>query len=194
MLSFIPHSVRRAQAGFVRNPAACWSINVPQWIPAPKKAVAVDMAAVDRTVDVLTRFVAAWVTQSRDARREYAVREAGAKWTREAWTPAWSNVMEYEDMLAKAAKAREHLRLVSMPEAEWHAYCRAAIADAPNLGPLVTEWAPINAERAAIAEQERVWQEMSCARLHNRQRAAPVRVARVVVRGHFATLGDSDSE
>lgn len=190
MLSLVPHSVRRARAGFVRNPAAGWSINIPQWIPKPKAAVPVDMVRVDRVVDVLTRFVAAWVVQSRDARREYAVREAGAAWTRAAMTPNWADIMERDDR-------REWLRKITMPDSEWRAECRARIAATQELGPLIREWVPINAERdaraARLAEQERAWQELSRASLHNRQRPAQVR--RVVVnRGRFAALDGSDSE
>ena len=66
----------------VRNPAAGWSINIPQWIPAPKKSTPVDMVAVDRVVDVLSRFVATWVSQSREMRRVARIREAGYKFSR----------------------------------------------------------------------------------------------------------------
>jgi hypothetical protein len=195
-MMFIPASVLRARAGFIRNPAACWSIHVPKWIPAPKKSVAVDMAAVDHTVDVLQRFVASWVAQSRNARREYAVRAAGEKWRLDAWNPAWSKVMENEDVLAKLAVAREHTRLISMTEPEWHAYCREQIRLSRDVGPLMVAWTPINVKRRAIAERiaehDRVWQEMSRATLHNPQRPAQVRVARVT--GRFAALDGSDSE
>ena len=192
MLSLVPHSVRRARAGFVRNPAAGWSINIPQWIPKPKAAVPVDMVRVENVVNVLTRFVAAWVTQSRNARSAARVRAAGEAWTQFAMQPNWADIVEREER-------REWLRKVSMPETEWKAECRARIAATQELGPLIREWVPINAERDAIAarlaEQERVWQELSRSRVHNRQRAAPVRVARVVVnRGRFAALGGSDSE
>jgi len=194
-MMFIPASVLRARAGFIRNPAACWSIHVPKWIPAPKKSIVVDMVAVDRTVDILQRFVATWVAQSRNARREYAVREASAKWTREAWDPAWSKVMEIEDVLAKAAKARENARFISMPEREWHAYCREQIRIHQDVGPLMVAWVPINVRRAVFAEQQRVWEEVSRPQLHNQQRTAGVRVPRVVARsGRYAALGDSDSD
>jgi hypothetical protein len=186
MLSLIPHSVSRARAGFVRNPAAGWSINTPQWVLPPKK---VDMVKVDRVVAILERFVARWVTQSRDARRAYAAREAGARWTREAWTPAWSNVMEVEDARARIARRREFVRLIQMPEADWHAHCRAEIAAATNIGPLVEAWQPINAARAQyLIQTAQVWNEVV---LHNRQQAAGVRVARVV-RNHFDTGSDSE--
>jgi hypothetical protein len=201
MLSFVPHSVQRARAGFVRNPAACWSLNVPQWIPKPKAAVPVDMARVDHVVDVLTRFVAAWVVQSRNARREYSVREAGDKWRRDAMNPNWADMTEREERRDAARARREYRRKVTMPESEWHAECRARIAamrkGIDDLEPLIREWVPINAERDAIAarldEEERVWQEMSRSRLHNQQRPAQVR--RVVVsRSRFAALDSSDSE
>ena len=199
MLAFVPHSVRRCRAGFVRNPAAGWSLNIPQWIPAPKKSTPVDMAAVDRVVDTLTRFVATWVSQSREMRRVARIREAGAAWTRAAMTPNWGLMMEREDIRQREFIRRERMRFVAMSDADWRAYCRAEIAAARDIGPLMVAWVPINAMRDANAEsrreQERVWQEISRAGLHNTQRSAPVRVSRVVInRGRFAALGGSDSE
>jgi len=199
MLAFVPHSVRRCRAGFVRNPAAGWSLNIPQWIPAPKKSAPVDMAAVDRVVDTLTRFVATWVSQSREMRRVARIREAGAAWTRAAMTPNWGLMMEREDIRQREFIRRERMRFVAMSDADWRAYCRAEIAAARDIGPLMVAWVPINAMRDANAEsrreQERVWQEISRAGLHNTQRSAPVRVSRVVInRGRFAALGGSDSE
>jgi hypothetical protein len=192
MLSFVPHSVMRHRAGFVRNPAAGWSINVPQWIPAPKKPT-VDMVAVDRVVGVLTRFVAAWVVQSRTARSAARAREAGEAWTRWASSPNWANMAEREDRRAATAARREFARCVNMPEAQWKAECRAAIAAARDVGPLMAAWVPIWAARDAktareLVEHTQVWNEVA---LHNRQRPAQRRVARVV-RNHFAI--DSDSE
>ncbi len=192
MLSFIPHSVSRRRAGFVRNPAAGWSIHVPQWIPAPKKST-VDMAAVERVVDTLTRFVAAWVSQSRNARRAARSRAAGEAWTRSAMMPNWANMMEHEERQRAVAARRDFNRFVAMPDADWRAYCRAEIAAARDVGPLMTAWVPINAARDAVAarklaEHTQMWHEM---RLHNRQMPAQRRVARVV-RNRFAM--DSDSE
>jgi hypothetical protein len=199
MLAFVPSSVRRCRDGFVRNPAAGWSINIPQWIPAPKKSTPVDMAAVDRVVDTLTRFVATWVAQSREMRRQARIREAGAAWTRAAMTPNWALMTERAEAREREFARRERMRFVAMPEADWRAYCRAEIAAARDLGPLMAAWVPINAMRdaneAARREQERVWQEIARAGLHNGQRAAPVRVSRVVInRGRFAALDGSDSE
>jgi hypothetical protein len=199
MLAFVPSSVRRCRAGFVRNPAAGWSLNIPQWIPAPKKSTPVDMAAVDRVVNTLTRFVAIWVSQSREMRRVARIREAGAAWTRAVMTPNWALMTERDEIRQREFIRRERMRFVAMPEAEWYAYCRAEIAAVRDVGPLMVAWVPINAMRdanaAAKREQERVWQEISRAGLHNSQRAAPVRVSRVVVnRGRFAALGGSDSE
>jgi hypothetical protein len=199
MLAFVPSSVRRCRDGFMRNPAAGWSLNIPQWIPKPKAAVPVDMAAVDRVVDVLSRFVATWVSQSREMRRVARIREAGAAWTRAAMSPNWALMAEREVAREREFARRERMRFVAMPDAEWRAYCRAEIAAVRDVGPLMAAWVPINAMRdanaAAKREQERVWQEISRAGLHNSQRAAPVRVSRVVVnRGRFAALGGSDSE
>ena len=200
MLSFVPHSVMRHRAGFVRNPAAGWSIHVPQWIPAPKKKPTVDMVAVDRVVGILTRFVAAWVVQSRTARSAARVREAGEAWTRWAMSPNWANMAEREDRHAAIAARREFARCVNMPEAQWKAECRAAIAAARDVGPLMAAWVPIWAARdakaaanaVAVAEQKLVWQEISRPGLHNRQRTASTIVARVTLRNRFAI--DSDSE
>jgi hypothetical protein len=199
MLAFVPSSVRRCRDGFVRNPAAGWSLNIPQWIPAPKKSTPVDMAAVDRVVNTLTRFVATWVSQSREMRRVARIREAGAAWTRAAMTPNWALMTERAEIREREFIRRERMRFVAMPDAEWRAYCRAEIAAVRDVGPLMAAWVPINAMRdanaAAKREQGRVWQEISRAGLHNGQRAAPVRVSRVVVnRGRFAALGGSDSE
>jgi hypothetical protein len=188
MLAFVPHSVRRCRAGFVRNPAAGWSLNTPQWIPAPKKSTPVDMAAVDRVVNTLSRFVATWLAQSREMRRVARIREAGAAWTRAAMMPNWALMTDREE-------ARERARFVAMSDADWRAYCRAEIAAARDVGPLMVAWVPINAMRdandAAKREQERVWQEIARAGLHNTQRSAPVRVSRVV-RNRFAIDSDSD--
>jgi len=199
MLAFVPSSVRRCRDGFMRNPAAGWSINIPQWIPKPKAAAPVDMAAVDRVVDVLSRFVATWVAQSREMRRVARIREAGDKWRHAAMTPNWALMTEREEAREREFARRERMRFVAMSDADWRAYCRAEIAAARDVGPLMTAWVPINAMRdanaAAKREQERVWQEISRAGLHNSQRAAPVRVSRVVVnRGRFAALDGSDSE
>jgi len=199
MLAFVPHAVTRRRAGFVRNPAAGWSLNIPQWIPAPKKSTPVDMAAVDRVVDALSRFVATWVSQSREMRRVACIREAGAAWTRAAMTPNWGIMMEREEIRQREFTRRERMRFIAMSDMDWRAYCRAEIAAAPDLGPLMAAWVPINAIRdandAARREQERVWQEIARAGLHNTQRSAPVRVSRVVVsRGRFAALDGSDSE
>jgi len=199
MLAFVPSSVRRCRDGFMRNPAAGWSLNIPQWIPKPKAAVPVDMAAVDRVVDVLSRFVATWVSQSREMRRVARIREAGDKWRHAAMTPNWALMAEREVAREREFARRERMRFVAMSDADWRAYCRAEIAAARDVGPLMTAWVPIHAMRdanaAARREQDRVWQEISRAGLHNGQRAAPVRVSRVVVnRGRFAALDGSDSE
>ena len=76
-IRFVPFSVKMRSRGFVRNPINSWSLSVPKWIPAPPSSPVVDMTKVDRVVDVLSRFVATWVAQSRAARREYRIREAG---------------------------------------------------------------------------------------------------------------------
>ena len=192
MLSLVPHSVSRARAGFVRNPAAGWSINIPQWVPKPVSTPKVDMAKVDRTIAVLTRFVAAWATQSRAAR----VREAGAAWTAAVMSDNWASSVDAEARREVIRARRERARLVGLSNADWHAYCREQIAATRDVGPLIEAWRPILCLREAqsidfvreVAAQAQVWNEVV---LHNTQRTAPRRVARVV-RNHFAL--DSDSE
>jgi hypothetical protein len=198
MLSLVPHSVSRARAGFVRNPAAGWSINTPQWVlaPAPKSTPVstpkVDMARVDRVVAVLTRFVATWAWRRREAR----IREAGARWTREVMSDNWANSVDAEFRRELVRRRRERNRLVALSNADWHAYCRAQIAEARDVGPLMEAWRDILWLREAqsidfvreVAAQAQVWNEVV---LHNTQKPAARRVARVV-RNHFAL--DSDSE
>lgn len=128
-IRFVPFSVKMRSAGFVRNPIRSWSLSVPQWIPAPIK---IDMVAVDRTVDVLARFVAKWVEQSRRLRREYAVRKAGEDWARGVWAINWGNLM-YE----------EEERILAMTELEFlaEAQFRIARCKASNAGVFpVIEW------------------------------------------------------
>ena len=198
MLSFVPHSVQRARAGFMRNPAAGWSLNIPQWIPKPKASPPVDMARVDHVVDVLSRFVATWVSQSREMRRQARIREAGDKWRLAAMTPNWADMSEREDRREIQRRRRQFQAWCTMPEEEWKAIGRQFISDARDIGPLIRDilrpvWEERDARAAALAEQERVWQEMTRSRLHNQQRPAQVR--RVVPnRGRFAALDGSDSE
>jgi hypothetical protein len=192
MLSLVPHSVSRARAGFVRNPAAGWSLNTPQWVPKPVSRPKVDMARVDRVIGVLGRFVATWVAQRREAR----IREAGARWTREVMSDNWANSVDAEFRRELVRRRRERNRLVALSNADWHAYCRAQIAEARDVGPLMEAWRDILWLREAqsidfvreVAAQAQVWNEVV---LHNKQKPAGRRVARVV-RNHFAI--DSDSE
>lgn len=183
-LRFVPFSVKMRAAGLVRNPIQCWSLSVPQWIPAPVK---VNMAAVDRTVNVLSRFVASWVAQSRTARREYAVREASERWTREAWSPAWSKVMELEDEKETILARIRFEAWCSMPEANWNRIARNMTASVRDVGILARDvLKPVYAERdrrAALAAIE-------SGRLHNRQMAAQIRVIRP--RNRFSTGSDSE--
>ena len=192
MLSLVPHSVSRARAGFVRNPAAGWSLNTPQWEPKPVSRPKVDMARVDRVIAVLGRFVATWVAHRREAR----IREAGARWTREVMSDNWANSVDAEFRRELVRRRRERNRLVALSNADWHAYCRAQIAEARDVGPLMEAWRDILWLREAqsidfvreVAAQAQVWNEVV---LHNKQKPAGRRVARVV-RNHFAL--DSDSE
>jgi hypothetical protein len=165
-IRFVPFSVKMRSAGLVRNPIRSWSLSVPQWIPAPIK---IDMVAVDRTVDVLSRFVARWVAQSRNARREYAVREASERWTREAWTPAWSKVMEMEDEKETILARIRFEAWCSMPEANWNRIARNMTASVRDVGILARDvLKPVYKERdrrAALAASKvvqtaQVWKEV----------------------------------
>jgi len=97
---FVPYSVVMRTRGFVHDP----SIRNPfvsAWVPAGQTKADMQRASfnrrVDHTVDVLTRFVAKWVEQSRRVRREYAVRKAGEDWTRAVWSVSWANLMYEEE-------------------------------------------------------------------------------------------------
>jgi hypothetical protein len=183
-LRFVPFSVKMRAAGLVRNPIQSWSLSVPQWIPAPIK---VDMAKVDRTVNTLARFVASWVAQSRRARREYAVREAGARWTREAWSPAWSKVMELEDEKAKILARIRFQAWCSMPEADWNRVARNMTAAVRDVGILARDvLVPVYAERDRRAALIAV---AAAQQLHNQQRPAQIRVIRP--RNRYDTGSDS---
>ncbi len=197
MLSLVPHSVRMRKAGLVRDPSVREMSMEPKWV-LPSETLAAKqgryMAKVDRVISVLTRFVSKCIRAMR-YRKAYMVffpaLRACEDWTRNAMLPNWGNMMYEEDRRVRAY-------FLAMSEDEWRAYCRAQIATTRDLSQLVAAWKPINAARdanlAKIREQERVWQEVSRAQLHNRQRAAPVRVARVVASGRYAALDGSDSE
>lgn len=165
-IRFVPFSVKMRSAGLVRNPIRSWSLSVPQWIPAPIK---VDMVAVDRTVNVLSRFVARWVAQSRTARREYAVREASERWTREAWSPAWSKVMEMEDEKETILARIRFEAWCSMPEANWNRIARNMTASVRDVGILARDvLKPVYTERdrraalasAKVVQTAQVWKEV----------------------------------
>jgi hypothetical protein len=165
-IRFVPFSVKMRSAGLVRNPIRSWSLSVPQWIPAPIK---IDMVAVDRTVDVLSRFVARWVAQSRTARREYAVREASERWTREAWTPAWSKVMEMEDEKETILARIRFEAWCSMPEANWNRIARNMTAAVRDVGILARDvLKPVYTERdrraalvsSKVVQTAQVWKEV----------------------------------
>lgn len=191
-LRFVPYAVQMRRAGFVPTHSKSWSIYSPKWIQAPPPSPAVDMAAVDRTIAVLSRFVAAWVVQSRTARSAARVREAGEQWRTAAMTPNWANLTEACERREAAARRREFASWCTMPEPQWKAIARQMIADAADIGPLIRDvLVPVWAARDRRSEVAQVWGEIVQPRLHNTQRPAQVRVARVV-RNRFAI--DSDSE
>jgi hypothetical protein len=183
-IRFVPFSVKMRKAGFVRNPVQSWSIYSPKWIPAPPPSPVVDMTKVDRVVDVLSRFVATWVAQSRKARSEYRVREAGRKWRDAALSPNWADLSEAHERREAILARRQFEAWCAMPEDQWRAIARGMIADARDIGPLIyAVLKPVWEERdrrtalAAVAAAER--------QLHNRQRV-------VRPRNRFDTGSDSE--
>lgn len=198
---FVPFAVHMRRAGFVPTHSKSWSIYSPKWIQAPPPTPAVDMAAVDRTVDVLARFVAKWVSQSRKARREYAHQLAldAAKYQPDLWY----DLAILDDR--QQAQRQQALRAAYpvMPVHQWRAAAAELVAEHKAAGkdllPLLQSLiVPVWEERdrraadqaRAVVEVAQVWGEMSQHRLHNRQRPAQVRVARVVNR--FDTGSDSE--
>jgi hypothetical protein len=189
MFNPIPFSVRMRNAGFVFDKHVR-SMNVyDKWVP--KGSTIADKkrnyaAKVDNTVDILARFVAKWTLQSRQARRP--TREA--HWSHRG--PNWGDIV-YE------AEQAETNKLVLMDEHTYSALRRGQIAEYKAAGrdilPLIRSWAHINELRDELArktalnvvQMAQVWAEVA-PKLHNKQRAAPIRVSR----NRFTI--DSDSE
>lgn len=188
-IRFVPFSVKMRSAGYIRNPVQCWSLSVPKWIPAPPPSPVVDMTKVDRVVDVLSRFVATWTKQSRNARREYRIREAGRTWHDSVMAVSWAELSEAHQRQEAMRARRQFAAWCSMPEREWMAVGREMMAAVRDIGPLLRDvLKPVWEERdrrtalavVAAAEQQ----------LHNRQRPAQVRVIRP--RNRFETGSDSE--
>jgi hypothetical protein len=195
----IPHSVRMRAHGFVYNPQHKFMTS--PWVNAienMEKKIAFNKR-VDRTVDVLTRFVAKWVAQSRTARSAWNSRVAGETWRNAALSPNWADMAEKEENeIARAraeADARFEARLMAMSDADLIQYHQMTMAEHRLLRNDYRPWmdfiAGIHrkraAQRVALADNAQVWVE-----LHNQQRPAQVR--RVIPRGRFSALNDSDSE
>jgi len=198
-LRFVPFAVQMRRAGFVPTHSKSWSIYEPKWIQAPPPSPAVDMAAVDRCIDTLTRFVAKWVAQSRNARREYRIRKAGETWRRAAMNPNWADLTEAHERREVLRRRREFESWCAMPERQWMAIGRQFIAEAADIGPLIRDvLKPVWEERdrrhrdhaLAVVEVAQVWGEMARPRLHNQQRPAQIRVVRP--RNRYDTGSDSE--
>jgi hypothetical protein len=211
-LRFVPYSVQMRRAGYVATHSKSWSIYHPKWVMAPK-APTPDAARVDRVIDLLTRFAAKWVKQSRKARAEFRHQLCveASKFSPDLWFDQNNKELQLElrrSLESQLARRFGFVRFCKMPEQEWNATVREWIAehkrDGRDLLPLLRGMvARVNARRdeiqrdqaRAIAEVAAVWGEITQPVLHNRQRAAPVRVARVVRGGRgFTALADSDSE
>ena len=201
MFNPIPFSVRMRAAGFVFDKHVR-SMNIyDKWVPkgttiADKRNYA---TKVDHTVDILARFVAKWTLQSRKARREYRIREAGRKWRDAALKPNWADLSEAHERREAELARRQFDKYVLMSEADWKAACRDMIeqhkAAGKDILPLIRSvitpvWeARDRAAALAVVNNAQVWVELNAApRLHNTQRPAQVRVSR----NRFAI--DSDSE
>lgn len=200
-IRFVPFSVKMRKAGYVRNPIQCWSLSVPKWIPAPPPSPVVDMAKVDHVVDVLSRFVATWVAQSRTARREYRVREAGRKWRDSVMADNWGDMVVVHERREAAARRQVFENYCSMPEEQWRAVARALIAARKDAtadmmplirGTLTPVWQERDRRAAmTVVEVAQIWTELNVQpRLHNQQRPAQIRVVRP--RNRFDTGSDSE--
>jgi hypothetical protein len=194
---FVPFAVQMRRAGFVPTHSRSWSIYDPKWVQAP----VVDMAAVDRTIDVLQRFVNRWVSQSRKARREYLRLQTieHSKFQPDLWYDLGIIDDRRQALRERALRAS----YPAMPLHEWRAAAAELIAEQKAAGkdvlPLLQNLiAPIWAERdrraadqaRAVVEVAQVWNEMGCPQLHNRQRPAQVRVVRQ--RNRYDTGSDSE--
>jgi hypothetical protein len=209
MLKMIPHSVVMRKAGFVFNPRA--KFMSPQWVQAVErleermeKRRAFNIR-VNKTVDVLSRFVATWVAQSREMRRMDRIRAAGEKWRIAALTPNWANIMEIEDaaeeVRRRSVRDAYEARLMAMSDRELVEYHQRTMADHrihhEDYRPWMEFISKIHAKRAAmrvsLVDNAQIWAELnSQPRLHNQQRPAQVR--RVIPRNRFGALDNSDSE
>ena len=186
MFNPIPFSVRMRAAGFVFDKHVR-SMNVyDKWVPkgttiAERKARS---AKIDQTIDILARFVSKWsISRRRSARRE-------PRWSHSG--PNWGDIV-YD------AEQAETNKLVLMDEHTYSALRRGQIAEYKAAGrdilPLIRSWAHINELRDELArktalnvvQMAQVWAEVA-PKLHNKQRAAPIRVSR----NRFTI--DSDSE
>lgn len=215
MSKMIPHSVTMRRLGFVFNPRAKFMTS--PWVDAVEKleqrleARRNFSRRVNKTVDVLTRFVATWVAQSRAARSTERVRAAGEKWRLAALSPNWANIMEIEDARVEIERAEEEARrqatrdayearLLAMSDSELIEYHQRTMAEHrihhEDYRPWMEFISKIHAKRAAnrvaLVDNAQMWVELNAApRLHNTQRSAQIR--RVISRNAFSAL-DSDSE
>lgn len=209
-MALVPHSVRMRQLGMVRDPAI-HGHTYGQSVWVPKGTTVADRqnayrTKVNRVVDVLTRFVANWVKQSRIARSAYKCKARAEAWHASVWSISWANIMESEENRSKAIVDAYYARLVAMTDRELNEYSAAAIREIRQHNEDVMPWLEtmriVRAKReiaqVAIAENRQVWQEMSIrnigvpVRLHNTQAVAKKRVVRV--QNSFSALDSSDSE
>lgn len=212
----IPSSVIMVRRGFVYDPNVRFMTS--PWVNAveimeKRKAEQLEIkirefkkrVRVNKTVDVLGRFVATWVAQSRTVRSAWNSRKAGEMWRKAALSPNWADMMEEEEnQIAEEraeADARFEARLMAMSDADLIRYHQQTMMEHRRHREDYRPWMDFIAKiqrkratlRAALCESEQMWVELNVRpALHNQQRPAQVR--RVVAPRGFSALDDSDSE
>ena len=199
LTKMIPYSVRMRKAGFVFDPAVrgC-SIYNPKWVPAGTTVAdlkAKYSAKVERTADVLHRFLVRCARQHRSRKaysavmcKYYAERAANPRFH---WSgPNWGDIALDEEEKEKAY-------FMMITDEEWRAYGRARIAECKEAGrdimPFIEFSKEIWAARDKLAEQQAIWDELARKPLPQ-PRAMPSAQVRRVRPNAFAALADSDSE
>jgi len=218
MFKMIPHSVKMRARGFVFNHKAKFMTS--PWVSAieqMEKKMAFNKR-VDKTVDVLEKF-AVMASRNFRAKKIYTAKMLEF-YRKRAANPrrfkfgesSWADIMEVEDARLAVERAEEEARrqairdayearLVAMSDRELIEYHQRTMAEHrihhEDYRPWMEFIAKIHAKRAAmraaVVDNAQLWVELNAQpRLHNQQRPAQVR--RIVPRGRFAALGDSDSE
>ena len=218
MLKMIPHSVRMRARGYVLNPHPKYMTS--PWVHAielMERKVAYNKR-VDRTVNVLEKF-AVLASRNFRAKKIYTAKMVEF-YNKRATNPrrfrhgemSWADIMEIEDERRAVEQAAEEVRrqeirdayearLVAMSDRELIEYHQRTMAEHRMHHEDYRPWmefiskihAKRAANRAAVVDNAQMWVELNAQpRLHNQQRSAQIR--RVVARGRFSALDNSDSE